>query len=208
MPVGISDFNQYMQLLVAAPEILNVWGIAPIPGRPGDSGDIERWAGGTGMGTTSVMMFNDTPPEKQDVAWEFIKWYTSAEIQTEYGINLEQFRGETFRWNSANIEAFSRMPWRQNDLQALLDQWRWVKDVPNVPGGYMTTRQLDFAWNNVVINDENPRIELEEAIKEINREMRRKQEEFGIIDEGGSIVNTLDLPQITEPWKGVEPYVE
>lgn len=205
-PIGIADFNQYMELLVAAPEILDVWGIAPIPGHVNASGDVVRWAGGTGIETTSMMLFNDTPEEKQGVAWDFIKWYSSAETQTEYGLNLEQFRGETFRWNSANIEAFVKMPWRPNDLAAILEQWKWVRDNPNVPGSYMTTRQLDFSWNQTVLEGGNPRIELEKAVKEINREMKRKQSEFNIIDGKGNVLNPIDLPDITEPWEGVSQF--
>lgn len=206
MPIGIADFNQYMQLLVAAPEILDVWGIAPIPGHINEAGENVRWAGGTGLDTTSMMLFNDTAEEKQGVAWEFIKWYSSPEVQTEYGLNLEQFRGETFRWNSANIEAFAKMPWRPADLQAILQQWKWVKDIPNVPGGYMTTRQLTFSWNQTVLEGGNARIELEKAVKDINRELKRKQFEFDLIDENGNVKNSLDLPVIDKPWKGVSQY--
>lgn len=205
-PIGISDFNQYMQLLVAAPEILDVWGIAPIPGHVNDEGEVVRWAGGTGMGTTSMMLFNDTPEEKQDVAWEFMKWYASAEVQTEYGLNLEQFRGETFRWNSANIDAFARMPWRPDDLGVILEQWQWLKDIANVPGGYMTTRQLDFAWNQTVLQNGNPRIELEKAVKEINRELKRKQFEFNLLGKDGEPIRSLELPEITEPWEGAKRF--
>jgi len=204
MPIGIADFNQYMQLLVAAPEILDSWGIAPVPGHVNEDGDLVRWAGGTGMDTTSMMLFNDTPEEKQDIAWEFLKWYTSPEIQTEYGLNLEQFRGETFRWNSANIEAFENMPWRQQDLESILDQWKWVKDMPNVPGSYMTTRQLDFSWNQTVLENINPRIQLENATKDINRELIRKQIEFDIIDEDGNVIDPIELLDVSEPWEGVE----
>lgn len=203
-PIGISDFNQYMQLLVAAPEILDVWGVAPVPGHVNDEGVVERWAGGAALDTTSMMMFDDTPEEKQDIAWDFIKWYASTETQTEYGLNLEQFRGETFRWNSANIEAFAQMPWRQDDLDVMLDQWQWLKDIANVPGGYMTIRQLEFSWNQTVLEGGNPRTELEIAVKEINRELRRKQAEFGLIDEKGNILHSLDLPVIKEPWEGVK----
>lgn len=204
MPIGVADFNQYMQILVAAPEILDSWEIAPVPGHVNDKGEIVRWAGGTGMDTTSIMLFNDTPEEKQELAWEFIKWYTSTEIQTEYGLNLEQFRGETFRWNSANIHAFSNMPWRPQDLHAILEQWQWVKDVPNVPGSYMTTRQLDFSWNETVLENTNPRIQLENAVKDINRELRRKQIEFDIIDGEGNVIEPIEMLEVVEPWEGVK----
>lgn len=205
-PIGIADFNQYMQLLVAAPEILDVWGISPIPGHVNDSGEIVRWAGGTGLGTTSMMLFNDTVEEKQEIAWEFMKWYASAETQTEYGLNLEQFRGETFRWNSANIDAFAQMPWRPADLDVILQQWQWLKDIANVPGGYMTLRQLEFAWNQTVLQDGNPRIELEKAVKEINRELKRKQNEFNLLGKDGEPVHSLELPVIKEPWEGAKRF--
>lgn len=206
MPIGIADFNQYMQLLVAAPEILNDWAIAPIPGTAQADGSVERWAGG--LQTTSIMMFKDTPVEKRDLAWKFIQWYTSSDTQTEYGLNLEQYRGETFRWNPANIAAFVKMPWRQDDLNVILEQWKWIKDMPNVPGGYMTGRELGFAWNRTVVDGENPRISLEKAVNQINRELTRKQQEFHIIDKNGKQLKRVDLPQVTEPWGEVDKYVK
>lgn len=126
----------------------------------------------------------------------------SEDIQTEFGLNLEQYRGETFRWNSANVHAFANMPWKQDDLSVILDQWQWMQEWPNVPGGYMTARELGFAWNNAAIDQVNPRIALEKAVKEINREMKRKQQEFNYIDENGQVLKKLDLIRITEPWKG------
>lgn len=205
-PIGIADFNQYMQLLVAAPEILDVWGIAPVPGHVNEAGEVVRWAGGTGLGTTSMMLFNDTLEEKQDLAWQFLQWYASAETQTDYGLNLEQFRGETFRWNSANIEAFAKMPWRPDDLNVILNQWQWLKDIANVPGGYMTLRQLEFSWNQTVLEGGNPRIELEKAVKEINRELRRKQSEFNLLGKDGEPIHSLELPVIKEPWEGAKKF--
>ena len=75
----------------------------------------------------------------------------SEDIQTEFGLNLEQYRGETFRWNSANVHAFANMPWKQDDLSVILDQWQWMQEWPNVAGGYMTARELGFAWNNALL---------------------------------------------------------
>ena len=104
----------------------------------------------------------------------------------------------------ANIEAFENMPWRQRDLESILEQWKWVKDMPNVPGSYMTTRQLDFSWNQTVLENINPRIQLENATKDINRELTRKQIEFDIIDENGNVIDPIELLDVSEPWEGVE----
>ncbi|MEF2247376.1 extracellular solute-binding protein [Paenibacillus sp. IITD108] len=208
MPIGVADFNMYIQLLVAAPEILNEWGIAPVPGTLKDDGSLVRWSGASGNG---AMLFKDTPENKQKLAWQFLQWYVSDEVQTEFGMNLEQYRGETFRWNSANVRAFARMPWKKDDLKIILEQWQWIKEIPSVPGGYMTTRELSFAWNRSAISGgggttalENPRISLEKAVREINRELTRKQLEFDFIDHNGKVLKTQKLPQVTEPWKGAD----
>ncbi|UVI29354.1 extracellular solute-binding protein [Paenibacillus spongiae] len=210
MPIGIADFNMYMQLMIAAPDILNEWAIAPIPGTRQPDGSIIRWAAGSNP--TSAMLFNDTPEHKRDLSWKFLQWYLSDDTQTDYGLNMEQFRGEAFRWNTANVRAFANMPWKKEDLKVILEQWRWVKDIPNVPGGYMSTRELANAWNRAVVPEsqalEMPRIALEKGIKAITRELVRKQQEFHFRDETGNVVRTLDLPQIQEPWKGADIDVE
>ena len=57
------------------------------------------------------------------------------------------------------------------------------KEMRNVVGGYYTTRHLTNAWNKVVVNGGNLRDALEEAVLEINKELRMKQEEYGITNE-------------------------
>ncbi|WP_051505007.1 extracellular solute-binding protein [Paenibacillus durus] len=201
MPMGISDFNQYMQLLVAAPEIAGNWGIAPIPGTKAADGTIERWSGGSNP--SNAMLFKTKSTERQQQAWEFLRWYMSPAVQTEFGLNLEQYYGEQFRWNSSNIQAFASLPWKEEDLNVILEQWKWTEEIPSVPGGYMLDRELQFAWNRVVVSGDSPRMSLEQSIKEINRELKRKLTEFNLIGEGGEGNVTLDLPQVNSPWKGV-----
>ena len=53
--------------------------------------------------------------------------------------------------------------------------------MPIVPGGYFTPRLVGFAWNKVVVSGENAREALEEAVREINRELLRKAEEFKLV---------------------------
>lgn len=204
MPIGISDMQDYMRLLVAAPELTNRWGIAPVPGTRNREGEVERWisgVGASGSASTSVMMFNQTDSDKRDTAWSFVQWYLSDETQTLLGTNLEQFYGAAFRWNAANVRAFARMPWRHDDLRVFLEQWQWIKEVPNVPGGYMTARELGFAWNRATIDLQPPRISLDQAVKQINRELARKRQEF----EGPNAIapsgTNPALPIIIEPWK-------
>jgi ABC-type glycerol-3-phosphate transport system substrate-binding protein len=121
LPIGISNYNTYVELTTAAPELSGSWKIAPYPGIANDKGGITRWAPGTGQG---VVVFKDS--DKQQQAWEFIKWWTSAEIQAEFGNLIETIYGPTYRWNSANLEAFGQLPWPEEDLKVIQEQWKWL----------------------------------------------------------------------------------
>ncbi|UUZ97527.1 extracellular solute-binding protein [Paenibacillus sp. P25] len=103
MPIGIADYNMYIQLSAAAPELNGRWGIAPIPGTKRPDGTVTRWAGG---GQTSGVIFKAS--KKQEQAWEFLKWWDSADVQERYGSDLEAFNGVSFRWNTSNLEAFTK----------------------------------------------------------------------------------------------------
>lgn len=48
------------------------------------------------------------------------------------------------------------------------------------PGGYFTSRQFDFAFRNIAFYGDNTRTALEEAAQAINKELSKKQKEFGL----------------------------
>ncbi|MGG4036006.1 extracellular solute-binding protein [Paenibacillus cisolokensis] len=203
VPLGVADISTYIQLTVAAPELNGLWGIAPVPGMKQEDGTVARWMSG---GIQSGVIFKGTV--RPEDSWTFLKWWTSAETQERFGNDIEMLNGVEFRWNTSNIEAFVTLPWKPEDLDAILEQWRWFKEIPNVPGSYFLSRELQNAWNRTVVNGINFRSSLETANKDIEREMARKLQEFGIVDRNGKAVRSLNLPQITEPWKGVEPYAQ
>lgn len=203
MPIGIGDFNMYLQLSVAAPELNGWWGIAPMPGVLSADGTIERWSGG---GQQATMIFEKA--ENKDEAWQFMQWWLSAETQERFGSNLEGFYGIQFRWNTANVEAFSNLNWTPEELNVFLEQWRWYKDMAHVPGSYFIAREVNNAWNRTVLDGQNFRSSLEEAVLNINREIYRKAIEFGYLDKQGNVLRTYDPPIVVEPWKGVDKYVQ
>jgi len=202
MPIGIADYNTYVTLTVAAPEITGWWGIAPLPGIARPDGTVARWSSG---GQTSAFMYRSS--NKKEEAWAFMKWLVSADVQERDGMDLESYYGVGFRWNSANVEAFSRLPWPKDDRNVILEQWRWYKEMPNLPGSYFVPRELGNAWNRTVIEGVNYRESLEEALVNIDREMARKLQEFGYVAADGTIKKTLDWPLVDRPWEGVAPYV-
>ena len=46
-----------------------------------------------------------------DSAWEFVKWWSSAEVQSRYGTDLETVMGTGARYASANVEAMQSVQW-------------------------------------------------------------------------------------------------
>lgn len=175
MPIGVADYSTYLMLSTAAPELTGWWGMKPMPGIAQADGTINRSTGG--MSQTG-MIFESS--DKQDEAWAFLRWWTSADVQEQFGTELESILGVEARWNTANVEALKRLPWPTEDLNAILEQWEWFREREVVLGGYYTNRYIENIWNEIVLNGKNRREAVEDGVKEINRELRKKREEFGL----------------------------
>jgi ABC-type glycerol-3-phosphate transport system substrate-binding protein len=199
MPMGIHGYATYVRLSVAAPELFGRWGVAQVPGTRLPDGSIDRSVGGIsdlstsagrGAGATTsggvsddltgqaAMILNQST--NKEAAWEFLKWWTSDDIQFRFGREMEASIGVEARWNTANLKAFQDIPWKREDLQTIVNQWPWYEIAPVVLGGYFTGRHVMNAWNRVVLGDMLPRDSLELAVEDINIELRKKQEEYGV----------------------------
>lgn len=189
MPIGISDFMLNIQLMVAAPELNGRWKMVPLPGIQRPDGTIARWAP---QETTSAFMMKKS--ERKEEAWKFLDWWTSNATQSRFGNDIESFAGTEYRWYTANYGAMQTLPWSEEDLEALNEQDRWAKNVPYVPGYYFLTREMDFAWIDAVIGGEPPREALDKSEMSLQREMMRKQEEFGITSNDDLRITPYNTP--------------
>lgn len=177
-PIIIADYTLYNNLQVSAPDIAGLWGIAPVPGTVQEDGTIDRSVGSTGL--TSLIM---SATEEPDACWEFLKWWSSTETQTSYGYEMESLQGEAGRVPTANLEAFENLAWKASDMDALLEQFQWVKGIPQVPGGYYSWRNVNNAFYTVTTDTDiaSPREELMDKVVLINEELQYKWEEFELI---------------------------
>jgi ABC-type glycerol-3-phosphate transport system substrate-binding protein len=176
IPLVIGGYQDYIKLTYAAPELYGKWGIANIPGTLQTDGTIDRSFNGD---ISTLCMFTKTKFKNE--AWTFAKWWTEAEVQEEFSSNIEAQMGLEARWNTANVEAFLALPWPREDAQMFKKSLQWLKGMPNTLGGYYTTRDINNAWTRTVLNGQNPRTSIEQAIKEIKTEMLRKQVEYGVV---------------------------
>ena len=117
--------------------------------------------------------------KKQDAAWQFLKWWTSDEIQTQFGNEIESLMGPTARWNTANLNAFKNLPWNKSDYTVIQKSLNNIDEVPVVLGGYYSSRYMTNAFNSVVVSNMNPRDSLEQAVTNINKELLRRREGIG-----------------------------
>lgn len=195
-PVGVGDANTYIQLKYAAPELAGQWGVLPMPGVKNDAGVIERWDPTYG---SSSIIFKSS--EKKQSAWEFIKWWASADTQSQFSYNIKSTLGEKFLYMTANLKGFADSAWPSDSKGTIMEQWEWIQTTGKVPGDYVVEREISNAWNAVVFSKQNPRTALDNAVKTINRELERKLKEFGYIADG-QLVKPYKVPTIdnVEDW--------
>lgn len=175
MPLAIADYTLYNQLSLFAPEIKGSWEMTLVPGTLEENGSINQVIPSTG---TSVMMMKNA--ENKEASWEFMKWWTSADVQSSFGMEMESVINAAAKQPTANIEALKRMPWSVKDLNSILDQWEYVEGTPEVPGGYYTARVQTFAFNKVYNDKDDAADTLQSYIEPLNAELHRKRVEFGL----------------------------
>ncbi|MDP2426403.1 MAG: extracellular solute-binding protein [bacterium] len=185
LPIGIIDFGTYLTLKNAAPELTGGWELALYPGVENTEGEIQRWYIANG---TAAIMFKESDPVKKNQSWEFMKWWLSSATQTEFAFLLQSTYGPEFVWLSGNLDAVADSPIDSKDLTVILEQIKWLVDVPRTPGQYMLERGLSDIWNKVTFDGVPIRVAIDNQVLRINREINKKMIEFGYLDAEGNIL--------------------
>ena len=132
---------------------------------------------GVDQKTWNKVMHNE---QIQHDAWEFMKWWVSAEAQVRYGREMEALLGASARYPTANIEALKQLSWNSRQLEILEQSLDETIGVPEVPGSYFTPRHVVNAARKVVNEQDDPRETLIEYTRKINEELTRKRLEFNL----------------------------
>lgn len=172
MPMAVANYNMYATLNAAAPEISKYWKMATIPGVKNSDGTINR---SVAAGGTAAVILKDA--NNYESAWEFIKWWTSTDIQYEYASEIENILGTAARYETANVEALKKLDWDKENLNALLEQWKNVKEIEEIPGSYYLARVIDQAfWTTT--NGEDPYETIDKWSEIANNEIVRKEKQY------------------------------
>lgn len=180
LPIGISDLSTYILLTTTALELDGLWEIDLHPGNYNEENDeIVRFAP---AGAQSAMIMSST--NYQDDAWDFLKWWLSTDVQSEFAFVLQNTYGKTYFWNTANLNAFETLSIPRKHKDVILGQWEYASEAPRIPGSYMVEREISNAWTRMVFDGANPRLALDEAVRISNREILYKMAEFGYVENG------------------------
>ncbi|MCD8106339.1 MAG: extracellular solute-binding protein [Oscillospiraceae bacterium] len=176
-PIIITGYTFYNQVYTAAPEIRGLWDFALVPGTVQEDGSINHATTST---TTGAVIFSKLSEEQQEDAWELIKWFTSSDIQAQYGRSLEALLGPLGRFDTANQEALTQLSWSKSEYTLILEQMNYTTEISLIPATYIVTRNITNAFREVVNNYSNARDTLLWYNRDINDEITRKYEELGI----------------------------
>ena len=173
IPLGVAPYGQDLTFAVAAPEINGKWKIAEIPGFKGQDGTVCNISAGGGSG---CVIMNSSKYKNE--AWEFLKWWVSADTQYEYSSNIEAIIGASGRTASSNPEAVSRLSWDRESLNVILSQWKKVREIPEAPGSYYVSRSIDQAFWAVYNEKSTPKEAITDWARISDGEIERKIEEY------------------------------
>lgn len=174
-PIAVDSIAIYNSLEISAPEIKGLWDFTLVPGFENENGEINNTT--VVSGTSGMILKNSN---EYEVCWEFLKWYTSADIQISYGKELESRLGSSGRYTSANKEALSKSCWNKRELSSIKKQLKTISAIEQVPGGYYLTRNLDNAFRNAVYYDKKPMDVMFDYVYKINAELTDKRKELGL----------------------------
>ena len=171
-PLGIAPYTTYTTLKEMAQDIEGRWKLALIPGTETDNG-VSHISSGSGTG---CIILNDS--NNKDEAWEFLKWWTSADTQYRYSKNVESLLGTVGRIATSNKEALKKYSWDSDDLEIILEQWNYVEEIPEVPGSYYLQRSVEQAFYAVKNGKSTPCDALIYWSNVANEEITRKIKEY------------------------------
>lgn len=164
--------TMYANLVNGAPQISGKWSIRPYIGTVYQN-ELNRSATGTGW---SMGLFKAS--KNKELGWEFIKWFTSEEIQLEIAEKvMQRIKGSMFL--PAHLGSLNKLPLPKNDLQVMLEQLKVSKaSIFGLVAPKNRRRYLQFAAQEAILQGVDPETAIRKYAQEHNSEIKRKQVEY------------------------------
>ncbi|MBE6616492.1 MAG: extracellular solute-binding protein [Ruminococcaceae bacterium] len=197
LPIFISTYTTYNNIIIFATEIAGLWEFGPIPGFMQEDGTINNTAL---SGTSAIVMMAGA--EEIEAAWEYMCWYTDTKFQVDFSNELVAILGPAAKNATANMEALEELPWTSREYTQLMKQMENTTAIPAYPGTYILARYTNFAFLDAYNNHADPAQSLLNHINAINKEITRKRTEFDL--ETLEIGQTLASKRLDQAAEAIE----
>ncbi|MCL2632910.1 MAG: extracellular solute-binding protein [Oscillospiraceae bacterium] len=177
MPIVIQPYNFFNQVSAAAPELKGLWDFTHVPGTKRINEQGEEYINYAASSAAWGAIIFDKAKDKE-LAWEFIKWFTSTDTQVRFGQMMEAMLGPLGRFDTANLEALGNLSWSEVEYRKLAQQRDALIEIPMIPANYAATRHVKNAFRAVVNDNWLPRYAINSYDRDINAEITRKNEEL------------------------------
>lgn len=182
IPLGIMDYGTYTHLSVYATEIKGLWEFVALPGviTEDAEGNVTGINNTAVSGVSALIMLHDEERTEEQTAnaWEYMKWYVSADNQSSYANELTALLGTVSKHSTANVEALASLSWTTSEYNNLMSQFTNLAAIREYPGGYIIGRYVGFAFLAVYNDNAVPNEAILDYVVEINKEISRKRKEF------------------------------
>ena len=178
-PLAVVDYTYVNTLNVSAPEISGKWSIAKMPGTRKADGSVDHSAACM-IATCFIVSSTVEKDGMANEAWDFLKWWTSEETQTNYSTELKAENGEAAEFPVANMKAIENGGLKAEFKEVVLSLIDDLRAEPQIPGGYVTGRVIRNAFTSVVTENTDPVDTLYIMLDEISKEITSKRTEFGL----------------------------
>ena len=177
-PIIVADLvGFYNQFTAFATELKGLWSFSNVPGTVREDGTVDR---SNVLSVTSLIIMKDAiTRDTAEASFRFIEWWTRDNIQSSYANELIAVIGNAAKYNTANVQAYLEMDWSARESKIIMNEiFPNIVGVPDMPGSYIISRYVNFAFLAAYNNKANPSDELLSYIELIDKEFERKREEL------------------------------
>ncbi|NLL47731.1 MAG: ABC transporter substrate-binding protein [Firmicutes bacterium] len=130
-------------------------GVAPLPAHKNQV---------TGVGGSSLAIFKTTP-EKEQAAWEFVSWMSSADNNLAWSMKTGYI---PLRLSVQESESYQQYLLQEPHMQTVLEQFDYARARPNTVSYADISRILGVAVEEALYGNSDPGPILDNAVKEAN----------------------------------------
>ena len=169
---AITIYNQLMTYY----ELRGLWQMTPVIGTvESDGTTICR----NTIANTNAMIMPRGDGNKETI-WEFMKWYCGDDAMTRFARESIAVSSPTSKYSTANLSALLSQKWTDQERSAIEAQLNSLVGVPEYPGAYIVNVYANFAFLDAYNYGTDPSEAMLDQILDINKEISRKREEFGL----------------------------